>query len=178
MLVSGAGSNLQALLEAGIDVVAVASDKPDVGALAIAQAAGVAARVFPLAGFPDREARDGAIADWISEFGADLVVAAGYMAILTPAFLARFQDRVVNVHPSLLPSFPGIRAIEQAIEHGVKVTGVTVHLVDEGVDTGRILLQEAVRVPDGVSVDELHALLRPVEHRLLPEAVRRLASTD
>jgi len=178
VLVSGAGSNLRALLEDGIDVVAVASDKPDVGALAIAEAAGVTTRVFPLADFPDREARDSAVADWISGFGADLVVAAGYMAILTPTFLSRFSDRVVNVHPSLLPSFPGIRAIEQALEHGVKVTGVTVHLVDEGIDTGRILLQEAVTIPDGVSVEELHALLRPVEHRLLPAAVRRLVSAD
>lgn len=176
VLVSGAGSNLRALLEAGTDVVAVASDKPGAGGLAIAEAAGVPTRAFPISEYADRQARDTAIADWVSKLGADTVVTAGYMAILTPAFIARFAGRIVNVHPSLLPSFPGIRAIEQALDHGVKVTGVTVHLVDEGVDTGRILLQEAVAIPDGASVDELHALLQPVEHRLLPEAVARIAA--
>lgn len=181
VLVSGRGSNLEALLRelpgTGIEVAGVAADRPDAPALGIAAAHDVPAAVFPLAAFADREARDTALADWAEDQGAQLIVTAGYMAILTPGFIRRFPDRIVNVHPSLLPAFPGIRAIEQALDHGVKVTGVTVHLVDEGVDTGRILLQEAVAVPDGATVDELHALLRPVEHRLLPQAVRELAAT-
>lgn len=180
VLASGQGTNLQALLDdvhGGPDaaVVAVASDKDAAPALARAAAADVPTRVFPRGDFPSREDRDAAIAAWLGEHDVELVVLAGYMAILTPAFIGAFRDRIVNVHPSLLPAFPGIRAIEQAVEHGVQVFGVTVHLVDEGVDTGRILLQDAVRLPDGPDADAVHDALRPLEHRLLPEAVRRAA---
>lgn len=176
VLASGAGTNLQALLDApGVDVAAVASDRPDARALERASAAGVPTRVFALAGHDDREARDLAMAGWLGEQGVELVVLAGYMALLSPAFLARFPDRVINVHPALLPAFPGLDGIADALAHGVKVTGVTVHLVDEGVDTGPILLQAAIDVPEGIDRDGLHELLRPLEHRLLVQAVRSFA---
>lgn len=180
VLVSGQGSNLQALIDSvhgrEAQIVAVASDRPDAPALARARAAAIPTAAFPLAEYADRVARDLAVADWLGEQEAGLVVLAGYMALLTPAFLARFPDRVVNVHPSLLPAFPGIRAIEQALEHGAKVTGVTVHLVDEGVDTGAILLQSAIPMPDTRDPAVVHAALRPLEHELLPEAVRLIAA--
>ena len=179
VLASGEGTNLQALLDTvhgrEVEVVAVASDKPGARALERAAAAGVAARVFERDGFADRAARDGAIADWLESLGVDFVVLAGYMALLDAGFIARFRDRIVNVHPALLPAFPGVRAIEQAVEYGVRVFGVTVHLVDEGVDTGPIILQGAVDLPTARDADEVHAALRPIEHDLLCEAVRLLA---
>jgi phosphoribosylglycinamide formyltransferase-1 len=176
VLASGSGTNLQALLDAGdIAVVAVASDKPGARALERAEAAGVATRVFARDDHADREARDLAMADWLAEAGVELVVSAGYMQLLSPAFLARFPDRVVNVHPALLPAFPGLDGIADAVAYGVKVAGVTVHLVDEGVDSGPILLQAAIDVPAGIDRDGLHELLRPLEHRLLAEAVRLIA---
>jgi phosphoribosylglycinamide formyltransferase-1 len=180
VLASGAGTNLQALLdtvhgEEEMRVAAVASDKADAPALERARAREVPTRVFARSEFCDRASRDAAMADWLAEQGVELVVLAGYMQLLSAGFLARFPDRVVNVHPALLPAFPGIDAVSQALDYGVKVSGVTVHLVDEGVDTGPILLQEAIAV-DGVADREaLHARLRPLEHRLLPEAVRLLA---
>lgn len=175
VLASGSGTNLQALLDdPAIDVVAVASDKPEARALERAAAAGVETGVFARADFPDREARDTAMASWLSERGVELVVSAGYMALLTGAFLERFPQRVVNVHPSLLPAFPGLRAIEQAIAYGAKVTGVTVHFLDEGVDTGAVILQRAIPIETD-DPDELHAALRPLEHELLPAAVRAIA---
>jgi len=179
VLASGAGTNLQALLDAvhgrEAEVVAVGGDRPGAAALARAEAAGVPTRTFPLADHASREQRDAAIAAWLAERGVEVVVLAGYMAILTPTFLRAFPDRVLNVHPSLLPAFPGIRAIEQAIAYGVRVFGVTVHLVDDGVDTGPILLQDAVVLDDARDVAVVHDALRPIEHRLLPEAVRLLA---
>lgn len=174
VLVSGRGSNLQALFDDGLPITAVASNRPGAGALDRAHAADVEAAVFPLEDYGDREQRDLAIADFLAEYGAELVVLAGYMHLLTPPFLDRFPGRIVNVHPSLLPSFPGAHAVDDALAHGVKVTGVTVHLVDEGLDSGPILLQEAVRVEDGDTPDSLHARLQAVEHRLLPRAVRLL----
>ena len=180
VLASGEGTNLQALLDRlhgrEVDVVGVASDKPGARALERAAAAGVETGTFELAAFADRGARDAAIASWLTERGVEVVVLAGYMALLTPAFLDRFPDRVVNVHPALLPAFPGIRAIEQALDYGVKVFGVTVHLVDAGVDTGPVLLQRAVDLPDATSAAEVRDALRPLEHELLPEAVRLLAT--
>lgn len=180
VLASGEGTNLQALLDSvhgrDVEIVGVASDQPGARALDRAAAAGVASAVFPRAEHPDRAARDLAIAGWLHGLGVEVVVLAGYMAILDPAFLARFPDRVVNVHPSLLPAFPGIRAIEQALDYGVKVFGVTVHLVDDGVDTGPILLQRTVELPDATDRDAVHAALRPLEHDLLPRAVRALAA--
>jgi phosphoribosylglycinamide formyltransferase 1 len=179
VLASGEGTNLQALLDTvhgrEVEIVAVASDKPDARALERARAAGVPFRVFERSAFPDRAARDAAIADWLEESGVGIVVLAGYMALLDPAFIARFEDRIVNVHPALLPAFPGIRAIEQALAYGVRVFGVTVHLVDDGVDTGPVILQQAIDLPDVTDPEEVHDRLRRIEHELLPEAVRLLA---
>jgi phosphoribosylglycinamide formyltransferase 1 len=176
VLASGSGTNLQALLDApDIDVVAVACDKADARALERGSDAGVATGAFVLGDFADRLSRDTAIADWLAERGVELVVAAGYMALLTDAFLSRFPQRVINVHPSLLPAFPGVRAIEQALSYGAKVTGVTVHFVDEGVDTGAIIFQRALEVGDTTDADALHDRLRPLEHELLPAAVRAIS---
>lgn len=173
VLVSGDGSNLQALLDAGLPVAAVASNRAGVRALERAAAVRVPARVFALEEYASREARDAAMADWLEERGVDLVVAAGYMHLLRPCFLERFPGRVVNVHPSLLPAFPGTRAVAEAVEAGVAETGVTVHVVDEGVDTGPVLRQEPVPVePRATLVERIHA----VEHRLLPQVVRELCA--
>ena len=171
VLVSGEGTNLQALVDAGLPIAAVASNRGDAGALARADAAGIPNRVFELDGYSDRAARDRELADWLQLRGADLVVLAGYMHLLTPVFLERFRDRIVNVHPSLLPQFPGGRAIADALDAGVDTTGVTVHYVDEGLDTGAVIRQEAVAVePRATLVERIHA----VEHRILPEVVREL----
>jgi phosphoribosylglycinamide formyltransferase 1 len=171
VLVSGEGSNLQALLDEELPVVAVASNRADVRALARAHEAEVPAAVFELEGFADREQRDTTMANWLQEQGVRLVVCAGYMHLLTEPFLARFPERIVNVHPSLLPDFPGATAIDDALAAGVEVTGVTVHLVDSGLDTGPIVRQERVPVePRESLVERIHA----VEHRVLPEAVRVL----
>jgi phosphoribosylglycinamide formyltransferase-1 len=181
VLASGAGTNLQALLDSvhGREavVVGVASDRADAPALERAADAGVRTAIFPLPAFPDRPARDSSIADWLQECGAELVVLAGYMALLTSPFLSRFEGAVINVHPSLLPAFPGVRAIEQAIDYGVRIFGVTVHFVEDdgGVDTGPVLLQSAVELPDADDPAAVHDRLRPLEHRLLPEAVRLIA---
>jgi phosphoribosylglycinamide formyltransferase-1 len=170
VLVSGRGTNLQALLDAGLPVVAVAANTGGAPALERAQTAGIATGIFELDDYASREERDGEMAAWLSDEGTELVVCAGYMHLLTPGFLERF--RAINVHPSLLPAFPGTRAVEEALAAGVSETGVTVHFVDEGIDTGPVILQEAVRVLPGDSPDTLHARLQAVEHRLLPEAVR------
>jgi phosphoribosylglycinamide formyltransferase-1 len=171
VLVSGEGTNLQALIDSGLPISAVASNRPEARALARAQAASIPTAVFELA--DDRKDRDLAMADWLEEQGVEYVVLAGYMQLLTPAFLARFPDRIVNVHPSLLPDFPGLQAIDQAVVAGVQTTGVTVHLVDEGIDTGPVLRQEPVPVePVETLVERIHS----VEHRLLPEVVRELCS--
>ncbi len=181
VLASGGGTNLQALLDSvhGDEalVVAVASDRADAHALQRARDAGVEAAVFALADHPDRPARDGAIADWLLGRDVELVVLAGYMALLTSPLLRRFPGRVVNIHPSLLPAFPGIHAVQQALDHGVKVFGVTVHFVDDdgGVDTGPILVQRAIELPGASDPEEVLERLRPIEHALLPEAVRLIA---
>jgi phosphoribosylglycinamide formyltransferase 1 len=181
VLASGFGSNLGAILERVhgrdcVEVVAVGSDKPDAFALQRAREAGIAAAVFPRQEFPDRAARDLAMAGWLGEAGVELVVLAGYMQLVTPGFLQRFPDRVINVHPALLPAFPGLHAVEQAVAYGVKVFGVTVHYVDEGVDSGPIIAQRAVELPDAHSADEVMAALRPLEHELLTSTVRAFAS--
>jgi phosphoribosylglycinamide formyltransferase-1 len=178
VLASGAGTNLQAILDrlhgrSGITVVAVASDQPGAAALERAVRAGVATGVFPLGA--DRAERDAAMADFLAENGTELVVLAGYMALLTPGFLARFPGRVINVHPALLPAFPGLHAIEQALDYGVKVFGVTVHFVDEGVDTGPIISQRAIELPDARDPAQVREALRPIEHDLLCDAVAQIA---
>jgi phosphoribosylglycinamide formyltransferase 1 len=179
VLASGEGTNLQALLDTvhrrEAEIVAVASDKPGARALERAASAGVATRVFERSQFADRAARDAAIAGWLDSLGVELVVLAGYMALLDAAFIARYPDRIVNVHPALLPAFPGLRVIEQALDYGVRVFGVTVHLVDEGIDTGAIILQGAVDLPAARDAAEVREALRPIEHSLLCEAVRLLA---
>lgn len=173
VLVSGEGSNLQALLDAGLPVTAVASNRGGVRALERAAAAEVPAAAFELDGFASRDQRDATMANWLQEHGVRLVVCAGYMQLLTPAFLERFPGRIVNVHPSLLPEFPGARAIDEALAAGVETTGVTVHLVDEGLDTGPVIRQEPVPVqPEETLTERIHA----VEHRLLPEVVRDLCA--
>jgi phosphoribosylglycinamide formyltransferase 1 len=180
VLASGAGTNLQALLDRahghdGVEIVAVASDKPDAPALERARSAGVPAAVFPIEEHGDRTARDRAMGDWLEERGVELVVLAGYMQLLAPEFLGRFPQRVINVHPALLPAFPGLGAVEQALAYGVKVFGVTVHFVDEGVDTGPVILQRAIELPDARVPDEVLESLHEIEHALLPEAVRLIA---
>jgi phosphoribosylglycinamide formyltransferase-1 len=176
VLVSGEGSNLQALLDADLEIVAVASNRAGVRALERASAAGIEAAVFPLHDFDDRAARDGAMADWLAARGCELVVLAGYMHLLTRPFLDRFPERIVNVHPSLLPAFPGAHAVEEQLSARVAESGATVHLVDEGVDSGRILRQERVRVVDGDTPESLHERIKAVEHRMLPEVVRELCA--
>ena len=133
-------------------------------------------RSFPAAEYGDRSGRDRAIADWLDERGVELVVLAGYMQLLSDEFLARFPGRVINVHPALLPAFPGLQAVQQAIDYGVKVFGVTVHFVDDGVDTGPVILQRAIELPDASDADEVLAALHPIEHELLPEAVALIAA--
>jgi phosphoribosylglycinamide formyltransferase-1 len=180
VLASGVGTNLQALLDqvhgrCGVQIVAVASDKPQAPALERARAVGVPVGVFELGRFADRSARDRAMGDWLVERGVELVVLAGYMQLLSAGFLKRFPAGVINVHPALLPAFPGLGAVEQALNYGVKVFGVTVHFVDEGVDTGPVILQRAVSLPEARTAAEVLARLRPIEHELLPEAVRLIA---
>lgn len=180
VLASGAGTNLQALLDRvhgrdAVEVVAVASDKPEALALERAARAEIETNVFPADAYADRDARDQALADWLEERGVELVVLAGYMQLLSAGFLRRFEHAVINVHPALLPSFPGVRAVEQALDYGVKVTGVTVHFVDEGVDTGPVIMQRAIELPEGADAGQALEVLHAVEHELLPEAVRLFA---
>jgi phosphoribosylglycinamide formyltransferase 1 len=170
VLVSGTGTNLQALLDEDLPIAAIASNKKGAQALERGERAGVPTAVFPLEDFGSREERDLAMADWLKEEGVEVVVCAGYLQLLTPAFLGRFP--AINVHPSLLPAFPGLEAVEQALAAGVTETGVTVHFVDEGTDSGPVILQEAVPVEPDDSAETLYARIRPVEHRLLPQAVR------
>jgi phosphoribosylglycinamide formyltransferase 1 len=185
VLASGSGTNLQAIIERlhrrpadrgpAIEVAGVASDQPAAGALRRAGEAGIESAVFPGGEFADREARDAAMGDWIEARGADLIVLAGYMQLLSPAFVARFPNRIVNVHPALLPSFPGLDAIGQALEHGVSVTGVTVHFVDEGVDSGPIILQRAVPVPADRDRAALEEAIHRTEHEIYPQAIAMIA---
>jgi phosphoribosylglycinamide formyltransferase 1 len=207
VLLSGEGTNLQALIDAvhgrdGIEIVAVASSRPEARGLERARAVGIETAVFAAArssgeasadappstaapsstvaaaspdALPSRTARDAALGDWLDAHDVELVVLAGFMELLSAAFIRRFAGRIVNVHPSLLPAFPGVRAIEQALAYGAKLVGVTVHLVDEGVDTGPIVLQEAIEAPYSRDLAETEQRIHAVEHRLLPEAVRLFA---
>jgi phosphoribosylglycinamide formyltransferase-1 len=182
VLASGGGTNLQAILdqlhggEEGIEVVGVGSDKPEAMALKRAEQAGVETAVFAIDDYDDRQARDRALGDWIEGRESDLVVLAGYMQLLSPEFVGRFPNRVINVHPALLPAFPGIDAVQQAIDHGSKITGVTVHFVDEGVDSGPIIMQRPVPVASSRDWDETEKAIHATEHALLPETIRMLAA--
>ena len=181
VLASGAGSNLQAILDrhhggGRVEVVAVCSDKADAQALERGRAAGVETAVFERGSYETREARDEAIAGWLGERRAELIVLAGYMQLLSPSFVKAFEGRIVNVHPALLPAFPGLDAIGQALDHGAKVTGVTVHFVDDGVDTGPIILQRAIDLPYTRSREDVEREVHEIEHELLPRAIELIAS--
>ena len=181
VLISGEGTNLQALLDQvhgrdGIEVACVASSSAGARGLERAAAAGVDSAVFAAADHAERAERDAALGDWLEAHGVDLVVLAGFMELLGAPFIRRFDGRLINVHPSLLPAFPGVRAIEQALAYGVKVTGVTVHFVDEGVDTGPVVLQEAFELPYARDVEEVERRMHEIEHLLLPRAVRLIAT--
>ena len=188
VLISGEGSNLQALIDdlqdAPVEIVGVVSSRTDSRGLERADGAGLETAVFSLADEPDRERRDAALADWLDQRDVQLVVLAGFMELLTPGFIRRFAGRIVNIHPALLPSFAGLRAVAQTLEHGVKVAGVTVHFVDEGMDSGPIILQEAFELPYHRGIEAMHegeidaieGRFHEVEHRLLPRAVRLIAA--
>lgn len=181
VLVSGGGSNLAALLEAqsdpawGARVVGVVSDRADAGGLDIARRAGVATAVVAPADFPGRTAWDAGMAEAVRVFHPAWVVSAGFMRILGGPFLDRFAGRVLNTHPALLPAFPGAHGVRDALAHGVKVTGCTVHLVDAGVDTGPIIAQRAVHVADDDDEATLHERIKTVERALLVDVVGQVA---
>ena len=180
MLVSGSGSNLQALLDATADeafgarVVAVGADRDGIAALDRARAAGVPTFVLRVKDFPDRAAWDRALADACAEFAPDLVVLAGFMKLVGPEFLGQFGGRLINTHPALLPSFPGMRAVRDALEHGVRLTGCTIFLVDAGTDTGPIVAQAVVPVRDDDDEAALHERIKIAERGLLVETVGRM----
>jgi phosphoribosylglycinamide formyltransferase-1 len=182
VLVSGEGSNLQALIdtvhaEGAVEIVCVGSNKPDARGLERARDAEIDRGVFARSDYDSREERDRALGDWLDLHRIDLLVLAGFMELLRPDFVRRFAGRVVNVHPSLLPAFPGLRPIEEALEYGVRVMGVTVHYIDEDVDSGPIVLQEAFdAVPYSGDIAAVERRVHEIEHRLLPEAVRLIAA--
>jgi phosphoribosylglycinamide formyltransferase-1 len=174
VLVSGEGTNLQALIDAGLPVACVASNNPAAAALERAKRAGVATQAFPLDEYSTREERDEAMGAWLESHGVTLVVCAGYMHLLRKPFLDRFAGRIVNTHPAPLPGFPGAHPIEDVLAAGVTESAATVHYVDEGVDTGPVIVAEPVPVLDGDTAETLRARVQAVEHRLLPETVRSL----
>jgi phosphoribosylglycinamide formyltransferase 1 len=181
VLVSGEGTNLQAILDTvhgreGIEVVCVGASRPEARGLRRAEAAGVETGIFATADYAEREARDAALGNWLEDRSVDLVVLAGFMEILGGPFIRRFEDRIVNVHPSLLPAFPGVRAIEQALDYGVRVTGVTIHFVEEGVDSGPVILQEPLGLSSSPDAEEVRRRLQEIEHRLLPRVLRLIAA--
>ena len=180
VLISGEGTNLQALLDSvhgrdEIEVVAVAASREDARGLERARRAGVETAVFAVADHADGAVRDRALAGWLDERRPDLLVLAGFMELLTADFIRAYAGRIINVHPALLPAFPGLRAIEQALDYGVTVGGVTIHFVDEGVDTGPVLLQEAFDLPYHRDIAAIEQRVHEIEHRLLPRAVRLIA---
>lgn len=176
VLISGRGSNMRSIVEAGtgLDIRAVISNRPDAAGLAWARDRGLAARVVDHKEFGSREAFDAALATVIEETGADLVLLAGFMRILTPGFIARFPDRLLNIHPSLLPAFPGLHTHRQALAAGVKLHGCTVHVVTPALDSGPIVIQAAVPVLAGDDEESLAARVLEAEHRIYPRAVRWL----
>lgn len=182
VLISGSGSNLQSIIdklhlgEDNIEVALVISDNPEAYGLKRAEEAGIPAIALPLEDFSDRAGHDLAMAGELENHNVDLVVLAGYMCVVTPEFLGRFPRKVINLHPALLPSFPGATPIEDAMQYGVRVTGVTVHFVDEGVDTGPVILQQAVDINYNDSVEKLRERIHEVEHVLLPQAIKLVAA--
>lgn len=179
VLVSGAGTNLQALLDASLapaEISVVISNRPEAYALERARAAGVPAVTIDHKAFPSRDAFEVVLLAELAARGVDAIVLAGFMRILGDRFIAAFPGRIVNTHPALLPAFPGVDAPAQAIAHGAKISGVTVHFVDGGVDTGPIIAQRAVPVLPGDTVETLHQRIQAEEHRLLPRVVQALAA--
>jgi phosphoribosylglycinamide formyltransferase 1 len=176
VLVSGEGTNLQALIDAGLPIACVASNKPGARALQRAEAAGIETGVFAADDYESREARDQAMASWLEERGATLVVCAGYMHLLRKPFFDRYGGRIVNTHSAPLPEFPGAHPIEDVLAAGVRESAATVHFVDEGVDTGPVIVAERVPVLEGDTVETLRARVQAVEHRLLPQTVKELIS--
>jgi phosphoribosylglycinamide formyltransferase 1 len=178
VLVSGSGTLLQALLDEGpgypVRIVGVGADRTGIEGLARAEQAGVPTFVVRVRDHADRDEWDHALTEAVAKYEPDLVVSAGFMKILGPAFLARYAGRVINTHPALLPAFPGAHAVRDAVAYGVKVTGCTVHLVDGGVDTGPILAQEAVPVEPGEATADLHERIKTVERLLLVDVLARL----
>jgi phosphoribosylglycinamide formyltransferase 1 len=179
VLVSGSGTNLQALIDtvhgAEVEIVAVAASRAGVRALERAERADIETGAFPAGPGEAREARDEALGAWLSERDVQLVVLAGWMELLGPDFIGRFAGRIINVHPSLLPAFAGLQAIEQAVEYGVKVTGVTVHFVDSGIDTGAVILQEALGLSYPAPIADIEQRVHGIEYCLCPRAVRLIA---
>ena len=176
VLVSGEGTNLQALIDAGLPIACVASNKPGVRALERAEAAGIETGVFADDDYESREARDEAMAAWLEERGVTLVVCAGYMQLLRRPFFDRYGGRIVNTHSAPLPEFPGAHPIEDVLAAGVRQSAATVHYVDEGIDTGPVIVAERVPVLEGDTPETLRARVQAVEHRLLPQTVRSLIS--
>lgn len=174
VLVSGEGTNLQALIDEGLPISAVASNKPRIRALERAERAGIPTAVFEEAAYPAREERDVAMADWLESHGVRLVVCAGYMHLLRKPFLDRFPGRIVNTHSAPLPQFPGAHPIEDVLEAGISETAATIHYIDEGIDSGPIIVAEKVPVYAGDTPETLRKRVQAVEHRLLPEVVREL----
>ncbi|MDH4177651.1 MAG: phosphoribosylglycinamide formyltransferase [Thermoleophilia bacterium] len=173
-MVSGRGTNLQALIDAGLPIAAVASNRGQAPALARAEAAGIVTAVFDAADFESREQRDAALADWLQAHGVELVVLAGYMHILRAPFFEAYSGRIVNTHSAPLPAFPGAHPIEDVLAARVSETAATIHWVDEGVDTGAVIRAERVPVEVGDTPESLRARVQAVEHRLLPAVVREL----
>jgi phosphoribosylglycinamide formyltransferase-1 len=178
-LASGRGSNFNALVTAwkkgsipGAEFVVLVSDQPGAGALDVARGFGVEAVTLQPRDFPSREAQEDAVIAQLKERKVDLVCLAGYMRILSPKFIGSFPGRILNIHPALLPSFPGLHGQKQAVEYGVKVSGATVHFVDAGCDTGPVIVQATVPVLDGDTEETLGTRILKEEHRIYPEAVR------
>ncbi len=181
VLVSGSGSNLQAIIDAAekpgyaAEIVVVISDRPDVKALDRASTAGIPTEVVAWSDFDSRDEFSSAVCDAAAQHSAEALILAGFMRVLAPVAIDRFSNRIINIHPALLPSFPGAHAVRESLAHGVVITGVTVHFVDEQVDHGPIIYQEAVPVLPDDDEATLHARIREVEHRVYPRVVNALA---
>lgn len=175
VFVSGSGSNLQAIIDAGIEsanLAVVLSNKPDAYALERAINNNIPVEVVDHKEFGNRESFEAEIMERLGKYSVELVVLAGFMRVLTPFFVGKFKHRIINLHPALLPSFPGIHSAKQALDYGVKFTGCTVHFVDDGVDTGPIILQSVVPIADDYTEEKLLEKIHEEEHKIFPEAVK------
>jgi phosphoribosylglycinamide formyltransferase-1 len=178
VFVSGSGTNLQAMMDADLgpaEIVVVFSNNPDAYAIERARARNIPVEVISHKGYAGREEYEKDIIKTLEPYRVELIALAGFMRILTPLFVRHYKNKIVNIHPALLPSFPGMHAAKQALDYGVKYTGCTVHFVDEGVDTGPIILQSVVEVLDGDTEDTLLERIHKEEYRMYPQAVRMVA---